>query len=466
MEIPLLWDNILIPGELSNYFLHNGISWNSVFHIPVDIDCGHPPFLSMYYTYFYSLPHLAQFPFLAIGFYALLRIASIVLKSRFEIALVLVLLIADTTVMAQATQAAYEWPMIALVLLALLEIIKRTTSAPIEKSAKLKANWQFIRFCLYVVIIPLMQLRGIPAVLGLALADYYFTTKQAQAKFFTVKAILPYLLSGLCCIAWYVLHYTQTGFWLIAPNSTWANEPGGFVNLQQLVKNLAISCWRLCDFGHLIYWLLIASLLLIGFRRKQITPEIRKWMALFFLLVLPSLLLFIVLNKPICHRYYLLVYCLAPIALVLLLQNVPLQRWIKNSLLFSAIAILISGSFWVYPDKIATGWDSTLAYLPYFILRNEAFDYIKASEATNQVIKSNEVAAHFPLCKPEVMTDQLVFYKSSFEITDIDTAKNYKYILYSNICTAFTDEELDSLKQKTIIKEWHSGQVKVILYKR
>ena len=61
---------------------------------------------------------------------------------------------------------------------------------------------------------------------------------------------------------------------------------------------------------------------------------------------------------------------------------------------------LLSGNFWVYPQPISTGWDSTLAHLPYYKLRNEMLQYID-----NQGIKCSDVGTAFPNWRPSKLVD-------------------------------------------------------------
>ena len=131
-----------------------------------------------------------------------------------------------------------------------------------------------------------------------------------------------------------------------------------------------------------------------------------------------------------------------------------LTRWIY----FISLAGLLSGNFWIYPDQIAKGWDSTLAHLPYYKIRAEMIRYIEKEK-----IPINQVGTEFP-------------NTATFENIDLNGSNIFfpekdlqiqPYIFYSNIFNDFSDQELNDLKTNwLVIKEIKRCGVKGILYKR
>ena len=64
----------------------------------------------------------------------------------------------------------------------------------------------------------------------------------------------------------------------------------------------------------------------------------------------------------------------------------------KKRVIYTLIFLtLLTGNLWVYPKKIAQGWDATLGHIPYHSLRIEAIDYLN-----NQKIDITNVASFFP----------------------------------------------------------------------
>jgi hypothetical protein len=117
---------------------------------------------------------------------------------------------------------------------------------------------------------------------------------------------------------------------------------------------------------------------------------------------------------------------------------------------------VVTGNLWVYPEKIAQGWDSTLAHLPYNKIRREALKYLDQNN-----INYNEVQSFFP---------------NLSSIDDIDLNNDHRqfiefnnccdYVFYSNVFNV-NDEDYDLVKnQYTIIKRFKSGQLYVDICKK
>jgi len=126
-------------------------------------------------------------------------------------------------------------------------------------------------------------------------------------------------------------------------------------------------------------------------------------------------------------------------------------------LYFIALIGLLSGNFWVYPDRISQGWDATLAHLPYYNLRKKMIAYIDENN-----IPVNETGSGIPNAYPlkyiDLSDDEREFPRKDFD--------KQKYIFYSNIFNDFTDEELERLKNKWQVEmKYQTLQVKVVLYK-
>jgi hypothetical protein len=119
---------------------------------------------------------------------------------------------------------------------------------------------------------------------------------------------------------------------------------------------------------------------------------------------------------------------------------------------------LVGGNFIVYPDKIAKGWDSTLAHLPYYKLRHQAIDYLDKEH-----IDFEQVQSFFPNL---ASIDQI-------DLNGDDRSFHYyegkgKYIFYSNIFNV-TDQEYDEIHNKSnykCIKHFESQQVFIDIFEK
>jgi hypothetical protein len=196
----------------------------------------------------------------------------------------------------------------------------------------------------------------------------------------------------------------------------------------------------------------------MGFKTRSVFDEDTK--RVFFLLVFvlgfscPTFLLY---NGLAGHRYLIPVYLCASLLAVHLTIHVIFVHIKSKAWIIAFFLSLLSGNFWVYPDKVSKGWDSSLAYLPYFDLREKMISYIK-----KEGIPMGNISSVFP-------------NEVSFDIIDLsnDTTRfNGKmlkspFVFYSNVYNDYSDDDLDELKLKwKKKKEFCKGQVRVTLYEK
>jgi hypothetical protein len=118
---------------------------------------------------------------------------------------------------------------------------------------------------------------------------------------------------------------------------------------------------------------------------------------------------------------------------------------------------LASGNLWVYPQKTAMGWDSTLAHLPWYGLLSQVEKHLKTAN-----IPFNQVGTAFPNIGSrkiyELDGTEVGFVEKDFEANC--------YIFYSNIMNDFSDVEIDELhEQWTPVFRVEKAGVFVILFK-
>jgi hypothetical protein len=121
--------------------------------------------------------------------------------------------------------------------------------------------------------------------------------------------------------------------------------------------------------------------------------------------------------------------------------------------------VLFSGWFWVYPGKIAQGWDATPAHWPYYSVRNEMVKFIESEN-----IPVSNVGSFFPNIDSFRLTD-LSNKGSSFKD---DEDLSCEYILFSNVFNQ-KDNVIDELfltGNWVEIKSISRRNVRMILFKR
>jgi hypothetical protein len=301
------------------------------------------------------------------------------------------------------------------------------------------------------------HMRGVMVGATIGLFDLY-RNAQWKNKITFVKTFIPYIPGLVLFAGWMLFHYQSKGWIAYHPGSPWAGcyeltDGAGFV------RNCAIVVWRLLDFGHVFVWIIL-FLLILPLLKKRI-PAGEKFRELIFLLVasviltLPAMLVYKMLNG---HRYLIPVYYFLSLTVVYLLFATP--RPAKHAKWMAALIMagLLSGNFWVYPDKIAKGWDSSLAHLPYHHLRHEMMAYIGQHN-----IPVSETGSRTP---NTAIIDHIDLNGDPRAFPWADLSKD-QYVFYSNICNAFTDDEIDELKTQWLVeKEYRCLQVRITLYKR
>ncbi|MFK7904936.1 MAG: hypothetical protein AB8B69_07420 [Chitinophagales bacterium] len=479
LHIPFFWDNVYLVSKMAHYYYEN--AFPSVV-LPLELDSGHPPFYALYVAAMWSCfgqtlaaSHWAVFPFLVglgISYY---HLADYFLPAKL-VPYAMLLLLVEPSLLAQSLLGGVDIALVCLYLMALNGIFYRK-------------RWLLM---LSLCLMSVFSLRGIIAVGLLGTTEFLVKmlenslTKGNSSKplssvlhrcFSVLQKITPaYLPSIFLVLTWLYYHHQVSGFWVSNPDSPWAADYG-YVDLKGWFKNLVVVVWRLLDYGRIVLWSMAAFLLLqwlLKRKNRAIEEDTSSFNTQVFTSKLQSLFLFIFLplifylpfitlrQTPILHRYFLPMILLVSILFVLLLGFIKNQK-ARNFAFVVAVMALLSGHFWVYPDRIAKGWDASLAYLPYFKLNDEATAYIEAKN-----ISFEAVGSEFPAVNPRKFThlketDLRHFIdKDAYELTD------FKYILQSNVMNDFSEQDLEALQSAKgdwrLEKEFRNGQVYIRLY--
>jgi hypothetical protein len=158
------------------------------------------------------------------------------------------------------------------------------------------------------------------------------------------------------------------------------------------------------------------------------------------------------------HRYLIPIY----LTFSLLVASMLFSSFVENKFKFFAFLFwaccLIGGNFIVYPDKIAKGWDSTLAHLPYYSLRHQAIAFID-----NENIDYQEVQSFFP----NLASMNLIDLNGNERRFTFYNGKG-KYVFYSNVFNV-TDLEYDEIHDQRnyeCIRKFESNQVFIHIFKK
>lgn len=439
------WDTVQLGSKHAHFYYENHFSqWL----LPASIDSGHPPTFGIYLAFVWSLfgkslavSHFAMLPFLFGILYFLWQIGKIIAGERNAVLLVL-LGIADPTLAAQGVLISPDIVLACFFLMAVCAILKD----------------QKILKTLTLLGLALISMRGMMTVAALFLFEIALQNKNWKPFFAKLGNIaLPYFPAGLFGILFLSWHYFQTGWIGYHPDSPWAPS---FVRVgvAGFIKNIAVLGWRMLDFGRIALWIILIFVLfkqrsiLFSQHQTSISLFFKLFVACSFVLT-PTLLLYQALSA---HRYLLPVYLSLSLLAFTLLFKTFQQR--KTAIFYTLLIVLglASGNFWMYPDKIAQGWDASLAHLPYYKVRGEMLTYLSSSS-----IPLDSIGTAFPEIGPLQFRD-LSDRLEGFTEKDFATQQ---YILYSNVMNDFTDEEVLTLQQHwTPIKTYTRHGIFMTLY--
>ncbi len=386
-----------------------------------------------------------MFPFLVGIVWGYYHLVTRFFKGRW-LWMTLPLLLLEPTLLAQATMISPDIALTCFFLIALSGMINRRNIV------------QMVALC----GLPLLSTRGIMTIAVVFLAEVGYQWMDKNRKF-TIHLIWKYVPAGLIALSWMAYHYTQTGW--ISYNQEAMPWAGGFesVGLAGFFRNIALLGWRILDFGRISLWIVLV-VVLIGLLTKRLTFD-QSFRQLSVLWLAPFLIFVPVLARYsglLQHRYLLQAFVLTGILVLYGLSKFPHARLAK--VVYGMLLVtLVSGHFWVYPDKISQGWDSSLAHVPYFQLRHQMIDYIHANDIpSNQVVTGTP--NQFPL-KETDLTNASWHFTNSDDISK-ELRDSAPYVFYSNIFNDIPDNFYDELHANwEEVKTFEKRGIRVTLFR-
>ncbi len=269
--------------------------------------------------------------------------------------------------------------------------------------------------------------------------------------------LLNYIPVVLYILVWSIFHYISTGWLLFSPLRETEHE--SFSGLSMVIRQFLYSLWKISDFGRIFLLTFIFTFIIALFKKLKFE---KKSLTIIILLIIPIAVhcLFIMLfSNPVSHRYFLLIYVFIILSSLYFIQRLNSRVW-KPVFYFVFVLALITGNFWLYPQKYGNGWDSSLKVLPYFELDNKMTTFINKSD-----IKPENVCTLFPLHKNYKYT-RLYNYDFCYSDFDKKNSDPCGYFLYSNICNANNHIIETELKNNWLkINEIKMDNIFLVLYK-
>jgi hypothetical protein len=305
------------------------------------------------------------------------------------------------------------------------------------------------------------NMRGIFAGAILFLSHLYYDFYVINSKKYSIKKclklLLPYSPVFLLLLTYFLLYFFNNPWFFADKDGTYSSHYMLPENITMIVKHLVSLVIRLTENGRFVIWLLAGYLIFAVLKNKIKLSGEEKMLGLFFILITGLYLLFVFITQmPFSARYFMLHFYVLSLFVLRLLANKWSDKKLKNTFIV-ILLFTITGHCWIYPEKIAQCWESTLLHTSYYELRKECFDYIEDNH-----LGYDDLSAGFCLYGNRGYIE-LKNEGKTVQKPDL----NSKYFIYSNISN-LEDESVDELKNTARwipVKNFKKGCVFITIYK-
>jgi hypothetical protein len=401
------WDTVQLGSKQAHYFFEQD---KFSLLLPDQIDSGHFPFFGMYLSLWWKvfgkslwISHLAMLPWILCIAYAAGKLSRLLFERPYQ-SLVVILICIEPSLLAQVSLISPDVVLIAALLLSLVFFVA-------EKRWYLSIS---------LLLMALISLRGFMLVMAF-LAAVIIIRKLHKNRHEWLKWINIFLPALLSNVLFFLYHYYQKNWVGFHEASPWAPSFAG-VSTLEILKNFCLLIWRWLDFGRI--WVFIAIAWLMYKSKIHRNPSILFVQVLLMATACIFLLVTVGFQSLTAHRYYLPGYLLVLLIFCHFLFRSKFTESVKKQIYVLVLMGLLSGHLWIYPDKIAQGWDSSLAYKPVMTLYPKLYDYLREKS-----IPPSEVSAFFPFLSEE----KFLFLNDRDETFNDFSSSRTKYILMSNL---------------------------------
>ena len=443
-ETPFFWDAVS-KSVRAKWFYDTNFSQ---FVLPLDLNSGHPPLWPMLLAGWWKIFGMtlisSRFLLLIInilvGYQLIILFKNNISKNQSWVFIFILFL--EPTLLAQNTILNNDMLMLLFTLLT-YNII-----------AYSKEKKEFL-LTLALTGILFSNLRGMLLFSCLLILNLLFVNYKLNFKKFNYK---PFLIAFIFFSIFLIYQYSILGWIIKTPSPNWAaqREVSSFPNI---LKNIAAIVRNFLDFGRVVIIGITLYLVFLYFKKNTFLSNttVAKLLISIIVFSLGMSIFFMFFTNPIGHRYFMISYLLI-IVLFLVLMNLFKNSIYNKSIYVLVIVAFITGHFWIYPSTIAQGWDSSLAYLKYFKLRDNIELFVKENNIEKELIGTN-----LPLNEKEYSDLEPVLDKHRYSNLDV---VNNEYIILSNIENETSDDDINLIRNNWIlIKKCSNLGVYVNLYK-
>jgi hypothetical protein len=432
-SIPFFWDGTFFSFTALEFYskgFHGFIA-------PLDGDSGgfplFPGLMALAWKFFGKsifISHLVILPFLFGIANEYLKLGRRFLSEKMLLFLALLLMV-EPVFLTQSLLMGYDILLVFFFLLSLNYLLDKKE----------------VKFSLILILLCAASIRGITLAFSLLVIDYFLS----GISFRSLKKYIP-AVSAL--IFWTIYHYSVTGWYLISPLREDTHE--SLLPPTMIIRQLLFIGWKLADFGRIILWLFLIFMII---RHKQnYVDHSRELLIVFFSPLIISVSFMAPLGNPIGHKYFIVIFLMLNIAVCYFLQYVTTTQ--RNIIAVALTLAMISGNFWIYPERFGNGWDSSLKVLPYFKLRSEMDQYV-----VDNNIDPHKIGTQYPLIADKKYSE---LSDISFAYTNVwaGPINDFEYFLQSNVINTDIPEQVEKVKSEwAVLKHLKRGQINLTLYK-
>ena len=274
---------------------------------------------------------------------------------------------------------------------------------------------------------------------------------------FTVilKNIVPFLPVVLVLTTYFIYYFYNLGWFFTNQPSSGHYAPP--TDLMQIVKHFAAFGLRSVENGRIVVWILGLIIVYKILKNKFVISPNAKVLLLSWTLLTGLYVVFVFLSQlNFFSRYFIQKFFFLTV-LVILGVNEFVKKMNLKIIFVLFLFFEITGNFWIYPGKIAKSWDSTLAHLSYYEVREQCFDYIDQNN-----IDYSDISSGFGISGNRKFAE----LKNEGKIVGIDPQR--EYFIYSNISNLEDElaEEFENRKEWSLIKRFEKGYVFIEVLKK
>lgn len=421
LHVPFFWDAVSKSVRATWLYNHDFSS----LVVPTQLNSGHPPLWETLLALSWKIggrtievSRLLLLVFNMGVFWQLIRFIKSN-KAATVPFLAVILVLIEPTLLAQSTIINNDMMLLFFTLLGLNSISKN----------------QKILFAVALTGVLFSNLRGVSVFASLLVIDflfYRFKLKEKEQKFLGVSYIFPILIFG----AFLAYQQVVLGWFLKAPGHSHRE----IARFGHILKNIAVILKSMLESGRLFVFLPLGLLIIQILRLKKweiLSAENKRLIISFFVFFLIFSALFVIMTNPLGPRYYMICFLIATLLFLnLTFEFVQHIRW-KKSLTGIAFFGYLTAHLWIWPATIAQAWDSTLAYLHYFPLKNKMELYV-----SEKGLDKTETGTNLNFNEPEYIDLKA---PATVQYSKLDLSQN-QYVIFSNIENSTSDEEIHILR--------------------